>query len=103
MHGGAGVNLAIQIGHYACYYYIYIYIYIYKIIYIYIYMTCSNEMSHMSANLISRKHYKHCTVIFNNFDFSSPNHTLMSFLSTVNANLSFIYLSNLYYLFRKAM
>ena len=31
----------------------YIYIYIFDI---YVYVTCSNEMSRMSANLISRKH-----------------------------------------------
>ena len=42
------------------YIYIYIYIYIYNninyIIQINIYVTCSNKMSRMSVNLISRKH-----------------------------------------------
>ena len=64
-------------------------------------VTCSNEMSHVSANLISRIHRVNIARRYlTMFDFSSPKHTLMFCLSTVNAYFPFILLfSTFYYLF----
>ena len=50
-------------------------------------VTCSNKMSRMSANLISRKH---ATMFFNSFDLLVPKYILVSFLSIGNAYFSFI-------------
>ena len=33
------------------------------------YVMCSNEMSRMSANLISRKQHKHAMMVFDDLDF----------------------------------
>ena len=55
-------------------------------------VTCSNEMSRLSVNLISRniKLHKHATMISDGFDFLSPKYILISFLSIGNAYFLFI-------------
>ena len=54
------------------------------------YVTCSNKVSHMSANLNLKKTYKYHMMIFDDFDFLSPKYTLKSFLSIGNTYFSFI-------------
>ena len=67
------------------------------IVYCIIYVTCSNEMSRMSANLILRKQHKHATMNFDDFDFLSPKYTLVSFLSIGNAYFSFVLLFSTFF------